>query len=171
MVIPMFIITCQKNMLVTPTTKMVPKGSRQPWAMLSPQKISIKNNSTTTIDPMKPHSSAKTENMKSVCCSGRNDSLFCGPSPNPWPSHPPEPIATRDWIRCHPAPRGSIPGFRNTSSRFCWYGARLFHSGVARAPAARFPAATARWQSGYAADCNSVYAGSIPTRASTNYLI
>ncbi len=25
---------------------------------------------------------------------------------------------------------------------------------------------TARWQSGYAADCNSVYAGSIPTRAS-----
>ncbi len=27
----------------------------------------------------------------------------------------------------------------------------------------------ARWQSGYAADCNSVYAGSIPTRAS-NYL-
>ncbi len=26
----------------------------------------------------------------------------------------------------------------------------------------------ARWQSGYAADCNSVYAGSIPTRAS-NY--
>ena len=25
----------------------------------------------------------------------------------------------------------------------------------------------ARWQSGYAADCNSVYAGSIPTRAST----
>merc|ERR1712000_351774 len=24
----------------------------------------------------------------------------------------------------------------------------------------------ARWQSGYAADCNSVYAGSIPTRAS-----
>ena len=25
---------------------------------------------------------------------------------------------------------------------------------------------TARWQSGYAADCNSVYAGSIPTLAS-----
>ncbi len=24
----------------------------------------------------------------------------------------------------------------------------------------------ARWQSGHAADCNSVYAGSIPTRAS-----
>ena len=29
-------------------------------------------------------------------------------------------------------------------------------------------AVKARWQSGYAADCNSVYAGSIPTRAS-NY--
>ena len=26
----------------------------------------------------------------------------------------------------------------------------------------------ARWQSGYAADCNSVYAGSIPTRASNS---
>src|SRR5690554_683955 len=31
---------------------------------------------------------------------------------------------------------------------------------------ARFQAYPARWQSGYAADCNSVYAGSIPTRAS-----
>jgi hypothetical protein len=30
-------------------------------------------------------------------------------------------------------------------------------------PNQAFPA---RWQSGYAADCNSVYAGSIPTRAS-----
>ena len=29
-----------------------------------------------------------------------------------------------------------------------------------------FPAGEARWQSGYAADCNSVYAGSIPTLAS-----
>ncbi len=28
-------------------------------------------------------------------------------------------------------------------------------------------ACAARWQSGYAADCNSVYAGSIPTLAST----
>merc|ERR1712146_625040 len=27
----------------------------------------------------------------------------------------------------------------------------------------------ARWQSGYAADCNSVYAGSIPTRASISF--
>ena len=28
----------------------------------------------------------------------------------------------------------------------------------------------ARWQSGHAADCNSVYAGSIPTRASNSLL-
>ena len=30
-------------------------------------------------------------------------------------------------------------------------------------------ACAARWQSGYAADCNSVYAGSIPTLASITY--
>ena len=29
----------------------------------------------------------------------------------------------------------------------------------------------ARWQSGYAADCNSVYAGSIPTLASISYFV
>jgi hypothetical protein len=31
-----------------------------------------------------------------------------------------------------------------------------------------FTLVQARWQSGYAADCNSVYAGSIPTRASSS---
>jgi hypothetical protein len=36
-------------------------------------------------------------------------------------------------------------------------GAMLFRS---------FLSSKARWQSGHAADCNSVYAGSIPTRAS-----
>ncbi len=39
---------------------------------------------------------------------------------------------------------------------------------VARA-ALGVPSGSARWRSGDAADCKSVYAGSIPARASTTY--
>ena len=50
--------------------------------------------------------------MKSVCCSGRKSRRFCVPWVNPFPSSPPLPIATLDWMRFHPAPRGSSAGSR-----------------------------------------------------------
>ena len=50
------------------------------------------------IVPANPHSSANTEKMKSVCCSGRKFRWFWVPCRNPFPQSIPEPTAIFDWI-------------------------------------------------------------------------
>src|SRR6266850_492452 len=62
-------------------------------AMLVMRRKSIRKSARATVTPMKPSSSPTTAKMKSVCCSGRNASRFCGPARNPLPNSPPEPIA------------------------------------------------------------------------------
>ena len=86
--------------------------------------------------PRKPNSSPTTLKMKSVCCSGRKSKRFCVPRVKPFPTMPPLPMATLDWISWYPAPRGSTSGSRKTRIRFCWYVAREFHRGRDMVPAA-----------------------------------
>ncbi len=61
---------------------------------------SLKNNKIYKINnivaPKNPHSSHKTEKIKSVLLSGKNLSLFCVPFKNPLPNKPPDPIAIID---------------------------------------------------------------------------
>ena len=68
--------TCQNIMAATPTDKIVPKESRHPCAIFKLNAISNKNKNSNIMEPANPHSSADTEKIKSVCCSGRNDNFF-----------------------------------------------------------------------------------------------
>ena len=63
-------------------------------AINMPLHTNIANNATTIMQPTNPSSSANTENIKSLCGSGKYK-YFCFPSPSPVPNNPPEPIAYR----------------------------------------------------------------------------
>ena len=67
-------------------------------AMRITRRKSNRNSASASVTPMKPSSSPTTAKMKSVCCSGRNASRFCGPCVIPVPNQPPDPIATCDWM-------------------------------------------------------------------------
>ena len=66
----------------------------------------------------------------------------------------------------------TVPATTTVVKRRCAGIAQLVERNLAKVevagsnPVSRSNPQMARWQSGYAADCNSVYAGSIPTRAS-----
>ena len=64
----------------------------------NPQAIITKNSIITVNAPIRPHSSASTEKIKSVCCSGKNDNTFCDPFKNPFPVIIPDPMAIFDCI-------------------------------------------------------------------------
>ena len=49
-------------------------------------------------NPINPSSSANTEKMKSVDCSGTKSSWDWDPLAIPFPVNPPDPIAIFDWI-------------------------------------------------------------------------
>ena len=50
--------------------------------------------------PIRPHSSAKTAKMKSLCATagGKYPNLACKPSPRPLPEIPPVETAIKAWI-------------------------------------------------------------------------
>ena len=78
-------------------------------AISIPLQINSANKIITTVQPTKPNSSAKIENMKSFCGSGMYK-YFCLLSPNPTPNNPPDPIAYKLCIACQPVPVGSCHG-------------------------------------------------------------
>ena len=55
--------------------------------------------------PSRPHSSPRTEKMKSVWCSGMKSRWICVPLSQPLPASPPEQIAMVDWMMLFPPPR------------------------------------------------------------------
>lgn len=68
----------------------------------------------TNTQPKKPNSSANIANMKSFCGS-ETYKYFCLLSPKPTPNSPPEPIAYKPCIVCHPVPVGSCHGSKKVS--------------------------------------------------------
>ena len=72
--------------------------------------MKIPNKPITIAHPTKPNSSANTAKIKSVCGSDMYK-YFCLLWPNPTPNNPPEPIAYKLCITCHPSPCLSALGF------------------------------------------------------------
>lgn len=106
-----FIIACSPINDVIPTASKLPNISFDLTAISNPLQIKIANNNITTAHPINPNSSARTENIKSLCGSGMYKN-FCLLSPNPAPNSPPEPIAYKLCIICHPSPFASLHGFK-----------------------------------------------------------
>ncbi len=96
---------------VIPTASKLPNISGAFIAISSPLHIKIANNKITIAHPINPNSSANTAKIKSLCGSGKYK-YFCFPSPKPTPKIPPEPIAYKLWIICHPSPVVSLHGSR-----------------------------------------------------------
>ena len=88
----MFIITCIPTSAVIPDATKLPNMSGAFIAIRIPLHINIANSTITNAHPIKPNSSAKTENIKSFCGSGKYK-YFCLLWPRPTPNNPPEPIA------------------------------------------------------------------------------
>ena len=74
--------------------------------------MNIANNINTKTQPTNPSSSAKTENIKSLCGSGKYK-YFCVLSPSPTPKSPPDPIAYKLCITCQPVLVASCHGSKN----------------------------------------------------------
>lgn len=94
---------------VTPIAIRLPNISGAFIAINIPLHINIPNNIITNAHPTKPNSSAKTEKIKSFCGSGKYKN-FCLLCPSPNPNSPPDPIAYKLCITCHPVPRLSLHG-------------------------------------------------------------
>src|SRR4051795_2516850 len=78
---------------ISDRTRNVPPRSRDAFATDRDSTIRNRYNVSTTLTPTKPHSSPRTEKMKSVCRAGRYSRLTCVPCRNPLPVMPPEPVA------------------------------------------------------------------------------
>ena len=90
-------------------------------AIKTPLQINIANNIITNAQPTNPNSSAKTEKIKSLCGSGKYK-YFCLLNPRPVPNNPPEPIAYKLCITCHPLPKVSFHGSKNVVTLCNLYG-------------------------------------------------
>ncbi len=110
----------QKMSIVMPVAISFPRKSFEFNAIFKPHRTSVRNMIIRINAPTKPHSSAKTEKTKSVCCSGRNFNCVCVPRKNPFPMIPPDPTAMMDWMMWYPAPRGSCSGSKKVMIRSFW---------------------------------------------------
>src|ERR1019366_1786419 len=95
-VIPTLTSTCTNHVLTNPNATKLENESVARPAILTHRKNSQRKRTRATVTPTNPSSSPTTGKRKSVCCAGRNASRFCVPIVNPFPSHPPDPIATCD---------------------------------------------------------------------------
>ena len=86
--------------------------------------MNIANNIITNAHPTNPNSSAKTEKIKSLCGSGKYK-YFCLLNPKPEPNSPPEPIAYKLCITCHPLPKESFHGSKNVVTLANLYGSAI----------------------------------------------
>ena len=93
-VIARFITACTTIVAVNPATISAPRLSRARNAIAAPRTINAAYSASNTAQPMNPHSSANTENTKSVWCSGRKRSWFCVPCRYPLPCTIPDPIGS-----------------------------------------------------------------------------
>ena len=99
-VIPIFSNIWNENHAMTPVQTNRPKGSGVLRAIEKARINKIRYKIKINPLPTNPSSSPATVKIKSVCCSGTNRPLVCGPSNNPVPSNPPEPTvirACRNW--------------------------------------------------------------------------
>ncbi len=124
-VIPTFSITCTIQLPNKPNATRELNESLARDATRITRRKRRRKSASATVTPRKPSSSPTTAKMKSVCCSGRKAPRFCVPSVNPFPSHPPDPIAICDWITWYPDACGSSEGSRKTRRRERWCGASL----------------------------------------------
>ena len=108
----MFIIACIPIKEVIPVASKLPNISGAFIAISIPLHINIPNKAITTAHPINPNSSANTANIKSLCGSDIYK-YFCLLFPSPTPKIPPEPIAYRLCIICHPSSCAYAQGFRN----------------------------------------------------------
>ena len=111
----MFIIACNPTIVVIPAATKLLNISGAFIAIIIPLHINIANNAITTTHPTNPNSSAIIENIKSLCASGKYQ-YFCVLFPSPTPNNPPDPIAYKLCIICHPEPCVSANGFKNVTN-------------------------------------------------------
>jgi len=90
-----------------PEERIEANTSREDEAMFRPLIVRRNKRIRRKKTPINPHSSAKTEKMKSDALSGRNPRWLWGPFKNPIPNIPPPPIAIFDWVILYPEPNGS----------------------------------------------------------------
>ena len=102
-------ITCIATKAVIPTAIKLPNISGAFIAIRTPLHIKIANRINTIAQPINPTSSPNIEKIKSLCGSGIYK-YFCLLSPKPAPNKPPEPMAYKLWITCHPSPVASFHG-------------------------------------------------------------
>ena len=88
---PMLITTCQKTIVSDARAPAARRSgrARAPRSRCPRSSERQVERHAATRAPMKPHSSANTEKMKSVCCSGRKFSWFCVPCRKPLPQSMP----------------------------------------------------------------------------------
>ena len=71
MVIPILTMTWKRSIAMTPAPVSFAKSSLAWVSILIPLRIIIKNSVITVKPPIKPHSSARIEKIKSVLCWGK----------------------------------------------------------------------------------------------------
>ena len=114
-------MTCIAINAVIPTAIRLPNISGDFIAINIPLHINTANSSIINVHPKNPSSSPIIENMKSLCGSGMYK-YFCVLSPNPTPKSPPDPIAYKLCITCHPSPVASCHGSKNVNTLCNLYG-------------------------------------------------
>src|SRR5260370_25647770 len=90
---PTLMTTWKMKNAIRVSTRNVPPRSRADFATASDSRTRNRYNVNTTLTPTEPHSSPRTEKMKSVCRAGRYSRLTCVPCRNPLPVMPPDPLA------------------------------------------------------------------------------
>ena len=103
------IIACSPISEVIPTAIKLPNISGALILITIPLQTNSKNNIITAAHPTNPNSSAKTAKIKSLWGSDMYK-YFCVLFPSPTPNNPPDPIAYKLCIICHPSPWGSCHG-------------------------------------------------------------
>ena len=97
MTMPTFTMSWKMIIEASPAANSVPNGSRERQPDTRIRHRSSANRPNRTIAPMKPSSSARIANTKSVVWTGRKSPCAWVPFVRPLPIQPPEPMAIWDW--------------------------------------------------------------------------
>ncbi len=90
---PTFCRSWNDHIVAHPTSTSFPNGDSILIARKMVENMSAANSISSTTDPTKPNSSARSAKTKSVCASGRKPPPACVALPMPLPNIPPEPTA------------------------------------------------------------------------------
>lgn len=129
----MLIITCIPTKAVIPIATRLPNISGAFIAIRTPLQMNIANRTIINAHPINPSSSPIIEKIKSLCGSGMYK-YFCLLSPKPTPNNPPDPIAYRLCITCHPVSVASFHGSKNDTTLCNLYGDFIINNTAAGIP-------------------------------------